>query len=145
MSMSVMATSISGSPTKTMAGMSMASSMPTSSLSDPMMVMDSMAMTFFTSTGTPLYSLSWTPNSTGRYIGTCMFLIAFATSFRALLAFRVNFFEVLTAVKHRSEGSLYPYASDAKSTTHTIRPWRVNEAVMVATMDVVLAGIGYLL
>jgi hypothetical protein len=102
-----------------------------------------MAMTFFTSTNTPLYSLSWSPNSTGQYAGTCIFLIAFAAIFRALLAVRVNFFEVLAVVKHRRSGGLiYPYAVDAKPKT---RPWRVNEAVMLGSMDVVLAGIGYLL
>jgi copper transporter 1 len=102
-----------------------------------------MAMTFFTSTNTPLYSLSWIPNSTGQYAGTCIFLIAFATIFRALLAVRINFFEALAVVEHRHSGGLiYPYAADAKPKT---RPWRVNEAIMLGSMDVVLAGIGYLL
>ncbi|KAF2243364.1 hypothetical protein BU26DRAFT_534305 [Trematosphaeria pertusa] len=102
-----------------------------------------MAMTFFTSTSTPLYSAAWTPSSTGQYAGTCMFLIAFAAIFRALLAVRVNFFQVVARVEHRRTGSLeYPYAADAKLTT---RPWRVKEAVLVACIDVLLAGTGYLL
>jgi hypothetical protein len=110
-----------------------------------MMGMDSMAMTFFTSTSTPLYSSDWTPNSAGEYAGTCIFLIAFAAIFRALLAARINFFEVLAVVKHRrGEGLIYPYATDAKPTSR-VRPWRINEAVMLASMDVALAGLGYLL
>jgi hypothetical protein len=60
-----------------------------------------------------------------------------------LLAVRINFFEVLAVVKHRRSGGLInPYAADAKAKS---RPWRVNEAVMLASMDVALAGIGYLL
>ncbi|KAE9364461.1 hypothetical protein N431DRAFT_496960 [Stipitochalara longipes BDJ] len=122
----------------------MATSTSSSSSSDmTMMGMESMAMTFFTSRNTPLYSMSWTPSSTGQYAGTCIFLIAFATIFRALLAVRVKFFEVLAVIKYRRSGELiYSYAADTKP---MIRPWRVNEAVMLGSMDVVLAGIGYLL
>jgi hypothetical protein len=97
-------------------------------------------MTFFTSTSTPLYSSSWTPASTGQYAGTCIFLIAFAAIFRALLAVRINFFEVLGVVKYRNSGGLR-YVDEKKR----VRPWRANEAVMLGGMDVVLAGIGYLL
>ena len=45
-----------------------------------------MIMTFFTATDTPLYSLDWTPGSTGSYAGTCIFLIILAVLFRVLLA-----------------------------------------------------------
>ena len=45
-----------------------------------------MIMTFFTATNTPLYSLGWTPRSTGSYAGTCIFLIILAVLFRVLLA-----------------------------------------------------------
>ncbi|TLD37916.1 Pre-mRNA-splicing factor [Venturia nashicola] len=85
--------------------------------------------------------MAWTPKSVGQYAGTCIFLIAFTTIFRALLAVRVNMFEVLARVKGRRGGE-YPYALECKASS---RPWRVNEAVMVASMDVILAGIGYLL
>ncbi|KUJ13840.1 uncharacterized protein LY89DRAFT_591007 [Mollisia scopiformis] len=102
-----------------------------------------MAMTFFTATDTPLYSMSWMPMTTGQYAGTCIFLIAFATIFRALLAVRVNFFEFLKVLKYRREGGggvKFGYEEKV-----AVRPWRVNEAVMLGSMDVVLAGIGYLL
>ncbi|CAG8952715.1 hypothetical protein HYFRA_00008959 [Hymenoscyphus fraxineus] len=105
-----------------------------------LMGMDTMAMTFFTSTVTPLYSLSWSPDSAGKYAGTCIFLIAFATIFRALLAIRLNFVEVLAIIKFgRKEGVIYP------DDHQRIRPWRANEAVTLASMDVVLAGTSYLL
>ena len=45
-----------------------------------------MEMTFFTATNTPLYSLDWTPTSTGSYAGTCIFIILLAVLFRVLLA-----------------------------------------------------------
>ncbi|KAE9962921.1 hypothetical protein EG328_011921 [Venturia inaequalis] len=126
--------------------MSSGMSMATSTASSPsdmsaMMGMDSMAMTFFTASTTPLYSMTWTPSSVGQYAGTCIFLITFATIFRALLAVRQNLFEVLAVVKGRRGGE-YPYAVEGKASS---RPWRVNEAVLLASMDMVLAGVGYLL
>lgn len=50
--------------------------------------MDSMAMFFTTSTNTALWSKSWTPNSTGAYAGTCIFLIIFAIVSRLIGAGR---------------------------------------------------------
>ncbi|EAT89512.1 hypothetical protein SNOG_02781 [Parastagonospora nodorum SN15] len=103
-----------------------------------------MAMTFFTSTTTPLFSMSWTPATTGQYSATCIFLIIFATIFRALLAVRLNIIEILAAFERRQRGAGdYPYVVEAK--TAAGRPWRVREAVLLASLDVVLAGIGYLL
>lgn len=108
-----------------------------------MMGMNEMAMTFFTSTATPLYSMSWAPSSAGKYAGTCIFLIAFGTIFRALLAVRINFLEVLAVIKYgRKEGVVYPFSDEGKMAP---RPWRANEAVMLAAMDVVLAASSYLL
>lgn len=71
-----------------------------------------------------------------------MFLIVFAAIFRALLAVRANFDEVLAVVKNRHNRSQYPYLTDVKP---TVRRWRAKEAVMLGLMDVVLAGVGYLL
>ncbi|OBT49552.1 hypothetical protein VE04_10091, partial [Pseudogymnoascus sp. 24MN13] len=105
--------------------------------------MDPMTMVFFTSTGTSLWSSTFTPSTTGQYAGICIFLIAFATIFRLLLAFRVNFFEIMAAAEQRRNGGLlHPYATDAKSKA---RPWRASEAVMMASMDVMIAGVSYLL
>ncbi|OAK94795.1 hypothetical protein IQ06DRAFT_233481 [Phaeosphaeriaceae sp. SRC1lsM3a] len=103
-----------------------------------------MAMTFFTSTTTPLYSTSWMPTSTGQYAGTCVFLITLAAIFRALVAARLNIIGILAAFdRNRTGGSVYAYAETSKVAAP--RPWRANEAVVLGFMDVVLAGIGYLL
>lgn len=50
------------------------------------MGMSQMAMVFFTSHTTPLYSNAWTPNSVGDYAGTCIFLIVLAFILRTLYA-----------------------------------------------------------
>ena len=47
-----------------------------------------MQMVFFTSRTTPLLSAAWSPATTGQYAGTCIFLVALAVAFRALLAFK---------------------------------------------------------
>jgi copper transporter 1 len=102
------------------------------------MGMDQMTMTF--STTAALFSSSWKPASTGQYAGTCIFLINFAILFRALLAARLNIIEIMVAIKRRRSGG---YVADSKSSIR--RPWRADEAVILASMDVVLAGVGYLL
>lgn len=107
------------------------------------MGMDEMAMVFFTSTTTPLWSSGFTPTNAGQYTGVCIFLIAFAAIFRLLLAFRMNFFEIMAAAKTRRNGGLIePYPVECKT---RFRPWRVSEAISVAAIDVVLAGVSYLL
>lgn len=50
----------------------------------------SMAMTFYTSTSTPLFSSLWTPATPSAYAGSCIFLILLAAIFRALLAFKAR-------------------------------------------------------
>lgn len=56
---------------------------------------------------------------------------------------RVNFFQVLALVERKRNGGVdYPFAADMKL---PVRPWRVSEAVWMASLDVVLAGVGYLL
>jgi copper transporter 1 len=125
-----MSMAMPSSPTAT-AGMAMPSSSDSSTPGMPMS-MDQIT--------TALFSSSWKPATTGQYAGTCIFLIAFAIIFRALLAARLNIIAVMAAVKRRRSGG---YLADMKSSAR--RPWRADEAVMLASMDVVLAGIGYLL
>jgi copper transporter 1 len=122
-----------------------AMSMPSSTSTTPMMMgANSMAMTFVVSTSTALWSKSFTPHNTGEYAGICIFLIALGTMFRALLAIRVNFFGILAAVKqNRYKGLIAPQVGEGKAAT--VRPWRADEAVMMATLDVVVAGVSYLL
>jgi solute carrier family 31 (copper transporter), member 1 len=147
MSMSMSMSMAAESVTATMSGMAMPTasdgSMSISSDSSSMMGMDSMAMVFFTSSNTPLYSYTWTPNTDGRYAGTCIFLIAFAAIFRVLVAIRVRFHEIMSAVRqHYRAGMQYSPPSETKPRA---RPWRASEAITLAAMDVVLAGVSYLL
>ncbi|KAF9700234.1 hypothetical protein EKO04_001738 [Ascochyta lentis] len=119
--------------------------MPTSTSSSDMAMMgaDSMAMTFFVSTSTPLWSKAFTPHNTGDYAGICIFLIALATVFRLLLAFRVNLYAVLAVVKEqRYDGLVETHVTEGKQ---AVRPWRADEAVIVAALDVLVAGVSYLL
>jgi copper transporter 1 len=46
----------------------------------------------------------------------------------------------MAAIQRRNRGA---YVVDSKSSSR--RPWRADEAVILASMDVVLAGLGYLL
>lgn len=125
------------------------SSMPTGSSttmsnSSMPMSMEDMSMVFFHSTMTPLWSSAFTPKNAGQYAGVCIFLIALTTVFRILLALRINFFAIIDAAKRRRSGGLleptYKNESDPP-----LRPWRADETVMMAGMDVVIAGISYLL
>ncbi len=102
-----------------------------------------MAMTFFSSTSTPLWSKSFTPHNAGEYAGICLFLIAFSTLFRFLLAVRVNFTSAFAAVKGmRYTGLGQPHEAGDKAAT---RAWRADEAVTTAVLDAVIAGASYLL
>jgi len=83
------------------------------------------------------------PASVGQYAGTCIFLIVFAAIFRALLALRFHFYTLLAAADARRNGGLaYEPYKNGKSVR---RPWRAREAALLGFLDVVLAGVGYLL
>jgi solute carrier family 31 (copper transporter), member 1 len=56
--------------------------------SDMMESMSSMAMTFFSSINTPLFSNSWTPANTGQYSATCLFIIWLGAVLRLLFVLR---------------------------------------------------------
>lgn len=63
--------------------------------------------------------------------------------FRALLAFRVNFFKITAAAKQgRSGGLLPPSITEDRIET---RPWKADEAVIVGVIDMVIVGVSYLL
>ncbi|EHK21980.1 uncharacterized protein TRIVIDRAFT_53545 [Trichoderma virens Gv29-8] len=102
-----------------------------------------MAMMFFTSTSTPLWSSAFTPTTTGQYAGACIFLIAFTVVFRILLALRFNMYKVVAAAKMRRGGGLLQ--SDMTEIKSTPRPWRASEAIMSGALDAVIAGVSYLL
>ena len=149
-------------------------SMPMSSAgpNTPATSMSAMQIVFFTSTNTPLYSASWTPSGTGQYAGTCIFLIILASIFRALFALRAvqerkwqkmesRRRYVIVAVeeqekKRRSreeeskmsgscENSDEASMEVPKKEVSGVRPWRTSQDIPRACLDVVIAGVGYLL
>ncbi|PLB36843.1 copper transporter family protein [Aspergillus candidus] len=143
-----------------MGGMDHGDSMSKDGMSMPM-YMSEMAMTFFTSTSTPLYSNSWAPTNRGQYAGTCIFLIALAVIFRVLLALR----PILEARYWSNRPApLSPPSESSVEKGVEVREvpaevggsfwgdigkawsgWRVNSAGARATYDLIVAGVGYLL
>ncbi|KAG5761085.1 hypothetical protein H9Q72_010811 [Fusarium xylarioides] len=118
------------------------SSMPMSTSSTGAMDMQQMNMVFFTSTTTLLWTKSFAPETTGQYAGVCIFLIAFATILRMLLALRVNFYSVRDGLRRRRTKGLLV---DRRGSETVNRPWRANEAMMLGAIDVLIAGVSYLL
>ncbi|KAI9716768.1 MAG: hypothetical protein M1812_005108 [Candelaria pacifica] len=132
-----------------------------------------MTMVFTTSTTTPLFSLAWTPATTGQYAGTCVFLISLAVVYRLLFAAKylleqrwrdaaVNRRHVAVAGK-QSEAKRISTSSDSSkallvtengveeevrvvvSTKRPLTPWRISTEAPRAGIAVLIAGIGYLL
>ncbi|KAF4443529.1 hypothetical protein FACUT_1266 [Fusarium acutatum] len=118
------------------------SSMPMSTSSSSAMDMEQMNMVFFTSTTTLLWTKSFAPETTGQYAGVCIFLIAFATILRMLLALRVNFYSIRDGLRQRRTKGLLVESRVGETGN---RPWRANEAVMLGAIDVLIAGVSYLL
>jgi len=133
--------------------------------------MSGMQTTFYTSTSTPLYSTSWIPSTTGQYAGTCSFLIVLAIAFRTLLAartlqarkwqrlestrqYRIAGADEAEQEKRLSEDERKRGSFSDKSIDGTVAvfkksppvpPWRISQDVPRACLDVVIAGVGYLL
>ncbi|RBQ76047.1 hypothetical protein FVER14953_12453 [Fusarium verticillioides] len=118
------------------------SSMPMSTSSSSAMDMEQMNMVFFTSTTTLLWTKSFAPETTGQYAGVCIFLIAFATILRMLLALRVNFYSVRDSLRRRRTKGLLVESRGIETVN---RPWRANEAMILGAIDVLIAGVSYLL
>lgn len=144
--------------TATSSGMSMATSSGMGSHMDMggsmgggmTMSMADMAMVFFTSTVTPLYSNAWTPNNAGQYAGTCIFLIILPVIFRAILAVRFNLPAILARTTAWHETDILRHSSDEsgdwkEAIQQVHRPWSINEALLRATLDTLLAGVSYLM
>ena len=130
-----------------------------------------MHSTFILSQHTTLYSSAWTPQSTGAFAGTCIFLILLAALFRGLLAYRhsleVGWRQKRIArrpivVAHESEategkaaeakaaeakviergpGALTPRPREAREPDQ----WRVSVDIPRAAVVVLIAAVGYLL
>lgn len=130
------------------------------------MGMSEMAMTFFTSSETPLYSDDWTPASAGHYAGTCIFLIVLGLILRVLLALRpilearlwgrTAAAEAAAASRKGLEeeggnGAVPPgqprraLAAAVMDARRRWSGWRVGTAASRATYELLIAGVGYLL
>lgn len=127
---------------------------------------------FQNSIATPLYSKSWTPTSTGAYAGTCIFLIILAVLLRGLLAAK-NYLEAkwldrelkrryvvvpgkLPLSQRASQDTLAKRVTLTENGVEedvfvvgtkkpTVRPWRLSVDPLRAFVDMVIAGVGYLL
>lgn len=149
------------------------SSMSSSSSMSAQMPMSSMVSAFYTSTSTTLFFSSWTPESTGAYAGTCIFLILLAAIFRGLAAGK-------HALEHRwldeelnrryvavrgkpteaerinsdsgsknatliTERGVEEHVKVVRKARRTITPWRLSVDVPRAAYATLMAGVGYLL
>jgi Ctr copper transporter family len=127
---------------------------------------------FQTSMATPLYSAAWTPNSVGAYAGTCIFLIVLAVILRGILAYKaireakwldvelqrryvvVNGKESM-AERLSKDSMARPIVLSENGVEENVmvvqrkkaitRPWRITVDPVRACLDVLIAGVGYLL
>lgn len=126
---------------------------------------------FSTGPGTPLYSPTWIPVSQGNYAGTCIFLVVLAFIFRALVSLRsvlkrrgieadLNIGYTIISKRLSKKGTnsdppsaQSPLKEDAEEETvrlvrrpvKVVRPWRLTTGGLRAVVDVVTAGVVYLL
>jgi hypothetical protein len=135
--------------------------------------LSSMAMVFFSSSSTPLFSTAWKPSSTSAYAGTCIFLILLAASFRALLAVKavlehrwldttLNRRYIAIAGKktagqkitedEKVKETFLLSAQGVEEEVHVVRrqnrvtiPWRTTVDIPRAGIVTVITGVGYLL
>lgn len=152
-----------------MSGMDMDMGTDANSTTTSMMTM---MVAFQNDMATPLYSMSWTPNSVGTYAATCLFLIGLAVIFRGLFAIKAvqesrwldqelnrRYIVVngqLPMHKEMSASSLKQtmmLSSNGveeqvmvvqKTQSHS-RPWRASVDPLRAAIDTTIAGVGYLL
>jgi len=132
-----------------------------------------MEMVFFTSNMTPLYSATWSPSGSGSYVGTCLFLIFLATSWRALAALKhimeqrwldvercrrvavvrgqPSESEAILSGPKANEGILITERGSQESVrivrghARTVPPWRLSVDLPRALFVLVMSGVGYLL
>jgi copper transporter 1 len=136
----------------------------------PMPADSGMAMVFYTSTTTPLFSSFWSPTSPASYAGTCIFLVMLAVAGRFLMAgrhvlehrwsvrdaqrraiiVRGRGMGVDTGEGEGKEGLLVGSkeaigGAGTSAAELPVRPWRLSVDVPRSGYAVLLAGVGYLL
>ncbi|KAK8104588.1 uncharacterized protein PG998_011621 [Apiospora kogelbergensis] len=171
MSMSMpTATATGDAASSTMAGMSHSGGDGAAAMT---MDMSQMAMVFFQSATSPLFSKAWTPAGTGSYAGTCIFLVVLAALHRVLIAVRNIVFcdpsvpslrghpklERRSSSMEVQEGAVDPavvtyrlrYGLGRDGVMTRIRcalrdnPFRIATETARAFSELVTSGIGYLL
>lgn len=131
-----------------------------------------MMAVFFNSMDTSLYSTAWTPSSTAGYAGTCIFLVLLAALFRALLAgksiMEQRWLDQELARRYVAVRGKQPFAETVSQDSMAkdmvlsangveenvrvverkrtmVRPFRLTVDPVRACLDMVIAGVGYLL
>jgi Ctr copper transporter family protein len=131
-----------------------------------------MLAVFFNSMDTSLYSSTWTPTSTAGYAGTCIFLVLFAALFRGLLAGKAvleqRWMDQELARRYVAVRGKQPFSETVSQDSmakemvlsangveenvrvverkrNVVRPFRLTVDPARACLDVVIAGVGYLL
>ena len=129
-------------------------------------------MTFFDSHSTPLYSLTWSPENSGSYAGTCIFLVVLGVVLRGLLALRVWKESVwahanlqrryITVADKATKAESMASDSDTRrlvlsangveedvfvvqKRAESVQPWRITVDPLRAVIDTIIAGVGYLM
>jgi copper transporter 1 len=116
---------------------------------DDLMTSSEMAMVFFQSVTTPLYTMDFMPTGSGSYAGICIFLIVLGTVHRVLMAVR----HLLQAtvwnppVDHCLGGKEDVDISAGRRVQSAFRnrPFRVATETSRAAFEVIIGGISYLL
>jgi len=131
-----------------------------------------MAMIFYNSHTTPLYSLQFAPSTTGGYAGACIFLIILSITFRGLFAVK-HLLEARWAnqawnrryivvadktplserlerdpdAKHAvlSANGVEEHVRVVQQANRGVQPWRFSVDLPRAALVTVIAGVGYLL
>ena len=126
---------------------------------DSMSMMMTMMSVFQTNIKTSLYSTAWTPNNVGVYAATCIFLVVLAALFRSIIAFKAiqeqKWLDSELASRYAEGQASADSLAKAESGAATIpaggmrrsrvRPWKLNVDPIRALVDMVIAGVGYLL
>lgn len=147
----------------------MTTTMPTTT--GGLMLAQDMAMVFFNSHTTPLYSQSWVPSGAAGYAGTCIFLIILSLTGRMLvftkamlearwrdqawkrryitvygkeaLSERLTKSDSKTAVL--SENGIEEHVRVVHAAVHSVQPWRFSVDLPRSILVTIIAGIAYLL
>lgn len=154
------------------AAMDMSNMTGTDSTTAEATTMMTMMVAFQNDMATPLYSMSWTPNSMGTYAATCIFLIVLAVIFRGLFALKaiqesrwldqeLNRRYVVvngqlpmhekmstSSLKQNmmlSANGVEEQVMVVQKKQMVARPWRASVDPLRAAVDTVIAGVGYLL